>query len=978
MALQIWLPLTDDTHNQGVHDCAVTNYGATLVSTDGVLGGCYKFNQENPSAGTKYMELEACMEDFLPDGGSFTMSVWYKMPSTYGPLHAAGALGFGFISTSDYQKSGLTIGVRTSGQLYIEAFTNGVSIDTPIVGTNQAFDVWNHFCVTYNKDTKIATGYVNGTTNSNWTITINGWSNYAGRKVRIGRSRQGGWEDTFPGWLNDVRIYDHCLSAKEVKELSRGLIAHYKLDSHKIREAVPFPYMNGNGDYAGAGFWQDGTGGTHSINTDKNYIFNKDQARSLKISNASTTKPYLAYVNSTQFNNAIASGGYRTFCAIIMDADGGVITGDRTICFPAYNARIAASGVPANYWTEIVPLGGGWYLCKQEGICQDGTDNMVGVFVQPGHSLYISEWHIENYATKMSDFGLYTDQTKDVMWDSSGYGRHGEHYSGTVVTVATSGGHYTSAIKNLTGYIGKAYVGIPATTAITFAWWANYDEFGHQTSGLFCTASNATNPTGHTENAVHMYDNQFCLCNSAGTYVFLNGFSLNEYLGSWHHFCLTYDNTTARFYVDGVQKASKALAGPLKPFDYIFLGYSNAGWVTRMCKCSMSDFRIYSTALSQADIQEMLIKPASIDNKGNVETYEFNESNSERLPIVWTSEYTDTEIASTGWGWSKPTPKYQWYYELDGSVLLSAYGGWRAYGWCTSGFSGEMICVDFDYMFTDLSNNVSSHVYIGSAATVGCIYNDNNTLDDDDEFVWKHKHVELLANNFFVINVRGVDNRPDYVRVKIKGMTIVKKPSGNIGASVQKKGITYSSEFKETSNILTSLHLPPGACVVSSVYYNANDLCTAKTVIRYDANGSGRDLMGYSAAGAGYWGVTAAGAWEPHGQFSYTNADITKLNIVNYSFSSATENGQYTIGQLASGYNPRGKHIYNVKLYKNGTLVRDYYPTKNASGEVGLFDMVSGIFSTATNGATIEREITTDEKANVFIDHVKANQILEI
>jgi len=31
--------------------------------------------------------------------------------------------------------------------------------------------------------------------------------------------------------MNDVRLYDHCLSSAEVSEIARGLILHYKLDN---------------------------------------------------------------------------------------------------------------------------------------------------------------------------------------------------------------------------------------------------------------------------------------------------------------------------------------------------------------------------------------------------------------------------------------------------------------------------------------------------------------------------------------------------------------------------------------------------------------------------------------------------------------------------------------------------------------------------------------------------------------------------
>ena len=92
--------------------------------------------------------------------------------------------------------------------------TNAITVDTG----------WIHVVYTF-EDMVGAKLYLNGildssTSSSNsihWTTTTGRIGNYSNMY--------------FNGCINDFRFYDHCLSAEEVKWLSRGLVLHYSLSN---------------------------------------------------------------------------------------------------------------------------------------------------------------------------------------------------------------------------------------------------------------------------------------------------------------------------------------------------------------------------------------------------------------------------------------------------------------------------------------------------------------------------------------------------------------------------------------------------------------------------------------------------------------------------------------------------------------------------------------------------------------------------
>ena len=95
--------------------------------------------------------------------------------------------------------------------------------------------------------------YINGVLDKTMNTTIVPVLN-SSQHLGIGSASNGA--EKLSGYLNDVRIYDHCLSTKEVKEISQGLVLHYKLNDNFMSSNGLL--LNGDGSL-GTSYWSSGT-----------------------------------------------------------------------------------------------------------------------------------------------------------------------------------------------------------------------------------------------------------------------------------------------------------------------------------------------------------------------------------------------------------------------------------------------------------------------------------------------------------------------------------------------------------------------------------------------------------------------------------------------------------------------------------------------------------------------------------------------
>lgn len=204
MSLQVWLPLNGNIKNHGLLGDFVV--GTTPVFTFGKLSQAL-------SSGSLTMTPEQTA--LVLNNKEVSFCFWIK------PINTGHTLIFGneSMSANNNRKFSL-FQYPTANDLHLSWMNDAANttfLGTVITGAFPS-NTWTHCIITYkNPVCKI---YLNGVLKT----TLNGVSNslsfaYNTQLIHNNAARL----------LNDFRIYNHCLSLKEIKEISQGLVYYYPL-----------------------------------------------------------------------------------------------------------------------------------------------------------------------------------------------------------------------------------------------------------------------------------------------------------------------------------------------------------------------------------------------------------------------------------------------------------------------------------------------------------------------------------------------------------------------------------------------------------------------------------------------------------------------------------------------------------------------------------------------------------------------------
>lgn len=578
--LRIWLPLNGNLENQGLSDLkfSIRNAEYTQTNNSGKIGVCYENTAHNNGG---------IVSDKMIDLGSKqSMCCWINMTDVYSGSSLMGIGGQHRYSAN----TGMGLTIRyvsaTSGYLSVNTGNGSSRTYNTYYGTTlMSTGKWYHVCYTYDgSDVRL---YVDGELDA--THTVGGLSVPA-EYVSVFMWSYNHNDYMFSGRINDFRCYDHVLSPAEVKEISKGLVLHYPLNRDGF-----------GGDNLIVDTLKD-SGESHTTYNIADYNFTESVV-------SGDTYTVSAKVNASSEKKGICfyhSGGSYQMGAWMPINDTGIYTATFTA---TDNMASRTAGAGHGYCRVYVSNN----ASIQGSTPLSGTANVEWIKVEKGG--VATPWCPNPTDSLYSEMGL--DSTTE--YDCSGYKHNGEKIGALTYTSDTP--RY-----NMSTHIGETTqkIHIPNLTtagfgnSYSFAWWGKRSS----NSPMFWGFSDGIRLNGmYLGTLWNTGDGSNNPLYNIGTTTQVTAPST----GVWHHYVMTGNGTKCYVYLDGElwaeAKTYKAISG-----TSIYINGWNSSTTYGSNDTSISDFRIYSTALDADSVRSLYNTAASIANNGTVLTYELEEA----------------------------------------------------------------------------------------------------------------------------------------------------------------------------------------------------------------------------------------------------------------------------------------------------------------------------------------------------------------
>ena len=544
MSLQVWLPLNGDLRNQGLKNLTITNIGTT-VNNNGKLGKCYSFNGSSNYLRFLYPVSNLCNE--------LSYCCWVKFNST-----STGTL---LNSRKDTGK-GLSIFFINS-KIRFDNGTNSTESQTTFTQTLST-GTWYHIAVIQTPTKRQL--FINGALSEE--IVASPPASNTAQYVLIGGSSP---SDSTPNgnylnaYMNDIRIYNHALSTKEVEEISKGLIIHYPLNN------------NGQGQ------------------------FNILKLGNVEQSGDSQVVHLLYYYFDTS-DNKLPPGTY-TFSFDIKSSNGtdkcyaSYANGSSTIQRIAELSNIPMVWTHYSYtFTTTATNCNDVFFTSYKGYGGTYNKNNTGV-------IYVKNVKLEK-GTVETPFRLaLTEESDNIIYDISGFNNNGI-LTGSVSYVETTPKYNLATIFDNGSFIKKTDMNFTSNSWTASCWFQKTSSVNN----AYETMLGLTRGNGADANkkfSLYIYDNKIGCVGETTSSANITTFDASL----WHHACLVKNEGSFTYYLDGTSIKTFSNSTNLTDCtDFVVGGRAaveDAASIGTPWGGNLSDVRLYATALTTTQVQEL-------------------------------------------------------------------------------------------------------------------------------------------------------------------------------------------------------------------------------------------------------------------------------------------------------------------------------------------------------------------------------------